>query len=438
MARRLRHALVPLLLLTALVILVRTLDQHNVVRDVSRDARNSLDPRSVAVLAELDGPVEAVALLPDQPAIRRAVGDFYARYQRAKPDLSLRFLDPRKHGDAPELKRARMGEILLSHGERFERVDDLSESATTNALARLAQARDRYAVFLAGNGERRVLREANHDLSEFAKRLRDRGFELREYAPGRTADIPDNTAVLVLASPAIPYAPSELEQIARYLARGGNLLWLTEPDAKPGLVALADLLDVHALPGTVVDPVGATKFKDPTYAVALDVAPHALLEGFNQTVAFPYAAALEAAPKPPWRATVLAHTGAAAWNETGPFSGNVGHDAADEREGELMLGIALTRPRGDGGEQRVVVLGDGDFLSNTYGANLGNFEFGRRVVEWLAGGDALLELALPKAPDADLDLALWQRLTIFLFFGLTLPLAFAGNGLILWWRNRNA
>ena len=115
---RLRHALVPLLLLAALVTLVRTLDQHNLVRDVSRDARNSLDPRSVAVLAQLDGPVEAVALLPDQPAIRRAVGDFYARYQRAKPDLRLRFLDPRKHGEAPELKRARMGEILLSHGAR--------------------------------------------------------------------------------------------------------------------------------------------------------------------------------------------------------------------------------------------------------------------------------------------------------------------------------
>ncbi|MGE3849697.1 MAG: ABC transporter, partial [Gammaproteobacteria bacterium] len=61
---RLRHALVPLLLLAALVMLVRTLDQHNLVRDVSRDARNSLDPRSVAVLAELHGPVEAVALLP--------------------------------------------------------------------------------------------------------------------------------------------------------------------------------------------------------------------------------------------------------------------------------------------------------------------------------------------------------------------------------------
>ena len=65
-------------------------------------------------------------------------------------------------------------------------------------------------------------------------------------------------------------------------------------------------------------------------------------------------------------------------------------------------------------------------------------EFGRRVVEWLASGDALLDIALPAVPDETLDLALWQRVTIFLFFGIGLPLALGGNAVLLWWRRRHA
>ena len=88
----LRFALVPLVLFAAVVSGVHSLDHHNLIVDVSHDARNSLDRKSVQVLAMLPAPLEAVALVPDQPAIRTAVRDFYARYQREKPNLTLRFV----------------------------------------------------------------------------------------------------------------------------------------------------------------------------------------------------------------------------------------------------------------------------------------------------------------------------------------------------------
>lgn len=435
---RLRYALIPPLLLAAVVLGVHTLDQHNVVVDVSRDARNSLDPKSARVLAMLPEPLEAVALVPDQPAIRTAVRDFYARYQRLKPNLSLRFLDPRADDTAPEVRRGRMGEILLQYGERFERVNELTESATTNGLARLARSGDRYVVFLVSHGERRITRQANHDLSLFVAELEQRGLRSREYALGRAQDIPDNTAVLVLASPAVAYAASEIAEIERYVARDGNLLWLTEPDAKAELVPLERGIGFERLPGTIVDPVGLTKFKNPAYGVALDPVKHPVLAGFDQTIVFPYATALLPKPNIDWQVITLAHTGGDAWNETGTFAGNVGFDGPEEVQGEMKLALAFTKPRADGGEQRVVVIGDGDFLSNSFAGNLGNMEFGRRVLEWLASGDALLDIALPAVPDETLDLALWQRVTIFLFFGIGLPLALGSNAVLLWWRRRHA
>ncbi len=435
---RLGFALVPVVLFTAVVTGVHTLDHHNLVVDVTRDARNSLDPKSVQVLAMLPAPLEAVALVPDQPAIRTAIRDFYARYQREKPNLTVRFVDPRQDDKAIEARRGRLGEILLQYAGRFERVDELSESATTNGMARLARGEETYVVFLANNGERRVAREANYDLSLFAAELQQRGLRSREYALGAGQDIPANTAVLVLASPSVAYVATEIEEIERYVARGGNLLWLTEPNAKPALAALERALGFSRLPGTVVDPVGLTKFRDPAYAVALEHVEHPLLAGFSQTVVFPRAAGLLPRPNIDWLAQVLAHTGGSAWNETGTFAGNVGFDGADEVQGEMKLALALTKARAAGGEQRVMVIGDGDFLSNSYVGNLGNMEFGRRAIEWLASGDALIDVALPRVPDGTLDLALWQRVTVFLFFGVGLPLALGINGVLLWWRRRHA
>lgn len=435
---RLRFALVPVVLGVAVVLGVRALDHHNLVVDVSRDARNSLDAKTVQVLALLHDDIDAVALMPEQPAVRTAVRDFYARYQRVKPNFKLRFLDPRANGKAPEARRGQLGEILLQYGARFERVNELSESATTTALARLARGGEHYVVFLANNGERRSARQANHDVSLFAAELEQRGLKVREYALGRTQDIPDNTAVLVLASPSVAYVASEQEEIERYVARGGNLLWLTEPDAKLELQPLERALGFARLPGTIVDPIGLTKFKNLAYAVVLDHDKHALLDGFDQTVVLPFATALVPKPNIDWQATVLAHTGADAWTETGTFAGNVGYDAPDEVQGPLSVALALTKPRAGGGEQRVVVIGDGDFLANSFAANLGNMEFGRRVVEWLASGDALIDIALPPVPDGTLDLALWQRVTVFFFFGIGLPLALGANGVWWWWRRRHA
>ena len=53
--------------------------------------------------------------------------------------------------------------------------------------------------------------------------------------------------------------------------------------------------------------------------------------------------------------------------------------------GPLDLGFALSRlsPRPDRREQRAVVIGDGDFLSNRFLGNGGNRELGQRVFNWL-------------------------------------------------------
>jgi hypothetical protein len=433
------HRLVPVAALVIAVGLVKFADEHRWIQDLTRNGSNTLHEKSIEILSLLPDPIAVTAYVPEDPALRSGLADFFARYQRRKPGFTVNFTDPRTDLAAGNRPLANLGEVWFAYGGRRERLSRISESAVTNALARLARGSERWITFLANNGERRIAREANHDLTRFAENLERRGLRLREYTLGRTAAIPDNTAVLVLASPSVAYLPSEADEITRFVAGGGNLLWLAEPDAPPALSALEHALGVRAYPGTVVDPVGLTKLRNPAYAVALDQAEHPIFEGFNQTIAFPYAAALHVKTKPEFSATVLARTQAGAWTETGALEGNVGFDGAGEIQGELVLAVALSKASAAAGaSQRIVVIGDGDFLSNMYVENLGNLEFGRRTLEWLAEDDALIDIAVPEVLDTNLDLAMWQRLVMFLFFCVGLPLILVLNGAMLWRRRRYA
>ena len=87
-------------------------------------------------------------------------------------------------------------------------------------------------------------------------------------------------------------------------------------------------------------------------------------------------------------------------------------------------------------EQRVVVLGDGDFLSNSFLGNGGNREYGQRVFDWLLGDDAQVQVPDRTAPDRELKLS--QGTLALLAVGLlvALPLGLAACGWLLWWRRR--
>jgi len=102
------------------------------------------------------------------------------------------------------------------------------------------------------------------------------------------------------------------------------------------------------------------------------------------------------------------------WNETGhiPKAGEASDTVqqngdAGEIPGPLDLGFALSRvsPRPGKREQRVVVIGDGDFLSNSFLGNGGNRELGQRVFDWLAGDDDQINVPDKSAPDRTLALS---------------------------------
>lgn len=442
---RLSSMLTGALIVLLAVLLAWLSTRHYVEADWTAAGRHSLSDASRKVLEQLDGPLEITAYAREQQELRDLVQRFVDRYRRARPDIRLLFVNPDAVPDEVRNLGVNVnGELVLHYGDRVEHVRALSEEEFTNALQRLLRSRERWLAFIEGHGERSVLGQANHDFGHLAQQLRQRGFRLQPINLAETRTIPDNTAVLVLAGSRMPFLPGELQLLLDYLERGGGLLWLADPGQPTGLEPLAAALGIELLPGTIIDLAGQLLgINDPTIALvtASLYGDHAALSGFAYNTIYPAAGAVAAGQADGWRLQPLLTTGSHTWLETGPLSGEVGHDEGTDLQGPLTLGVALereveTQPNGTKreGPQRVAVIADGDFLSNTYIGNTGNLELGLRLFNWLSFEDDMIAIPARTAGDTQLELDNLVLGASGIFFLLVLPLALLLTGLSIWWR----
>jgi ABC-type uncharacterized transport system involved in gliding motility auxiliary subunit len=249
-----------------------------------------------------------------------------------------------------------------------------------------------------------------------------------------------NTHLAVISTPQIPLFPGEAERIADYLNRGGNLLWLLDPGPLNGLEVLADQLGVGLLPGTVVD-AGAAAFglDTPAVAVVSEYPDDPLAEGLTAPALLPGAQAFETRVAPGWTLASYLTSGKDSWNETGRIQGDVDRDEiVGEQAGPLPVVLALTRElEGGGRAQRVLVVGDGDFLSNAQLGAQGNGALAVQLLRWLSGEAGLLPLPARPDPAEGLELTSSRRWSLGLWSLVLLPAFFFTAGLgIRWVRSR--
>lgn len=406
--------------------------------DVTRAERNSLTAASRALLGNLPGRIELVAYLSDNDPGRAALRNMVARYRRHKADIDLDFVDPREVPQTVrDLNISPGGELFVHYADRQQRLRHVSEQSLTAALQSMARGADRWLVFVTGHGERDPLDDANHAFGTWGRRLQQSGYRMFQQSLALAAVLPDNTNVLVIASARSAYLPGETALVMDYLNRGGNLLWLVEPNQLGGLTALAEELGLRLVPGTVVDP-NAQRLGLPRidFALAADfAADHPVTRGFRSMGLLPQSAALRTLPSD-WQVTPLLRSNADSWSESGDIDTARLDTHAGEIRGPLDLGVALTRPRRDGGEQRVAVIGDGDFLSNTYIDNGGNLELGLKLINWLSGDDALIDVQRQPDLDVEVEFSLPLLVGYGLTFLLALPALLIGGGTLVWRRRK--
>jgi len=171
--------------------------------------------------------------------------------------------------------------------------------------------------------------------------------------------------------------------------------------------------------------------------------PQAITHGFQLTTLFPQVSALAQVARSQWAVQAFLRSSPQSWTEFQPIDNSKTSDirfdaATGELKGPLDFGFALSRlsPSPDKSEQRAVVIGDGDFLSNTFLGNGGNRALGERVFNWLLGDDKLVDLPPRGAPDRLLEISQGELNALSFGFLLGLPLLLLLIGGVTVWRRR--
>jgi ABC-type uncharacterized transport system len=432
------HGLFVVLLVAATGLLAHLAREYRIEHDLTQSHRNTLSAATLDVLKRLEGPVSIAAYALPRDArgehVHRRIEEFLRPYQRAKPDLTVTLIDPREQPRAAAEAGVRAPiELVVTYQRRSERLTEFNEQALANALLRLARGSERLVLWLDGHGERKLNGPANHDLGDFGRQLELKGFRVSGLNLALAQEVPANAALLVVSSAQVPLLETEVRELRRYLARGGNLLWLIDAEPLRGLGQIAEMLGLVLTPGIVADPEAARYGASPALAIAAVYGRHAVTDGFNLITVYPQARQIEVIESEEWRARPLIEVAPRGCVKTGKLEGPC--DKNRDVPGPIIIATAFERAVGDR-QQRVVVVGNGHFLSNAFIGNGGNRELGVNMVNWLAGDDRMIVIQPREATDGRVDIDQSTLYLIAFGFLIALPLAFVVTGFAIWWRRR--
>lgn len=439
---KLQNIIFYVLMIMVVVLLAQLSLKTNIRSDWTANNRHSLSEATTGFLAQLDQAITIQAFISPSSEYRQALESLLSRYQSHNTQLNVRYINP---DFSPELVRQhkiqQQGEMIVSRGDKQQHVFDLSEQSLTNALITVSRQQEQWLVFTEGHGERTPLNTANFNLSVWGEQLTQKGFKFLPLNLVENNKIPNNATAVVIASPQSAWLDGEIDIIKHYIENGGNLLWLAEPNSNPFLTSLAEALGLEFIPGVMIDPnAQQLGIDDPQFLLITDYANHSIGQATTGVTIFPQTAAINTIPNnSDWQTLPLLTTQANAWSKTEnnqqPFVFELGIDTA----GPLNIGYLLTRMTEKSDhekEQRIAIIGDGDFLSNTYLGNGSNLELGMAIMNWLAGDDELINIPVKTTRDNQLDLNDTQSLFIGLGFLIVMPLFLLGIGVWIWWYRR--
>ena len=437
-ALRLQNWIFTVLILAVICLLAYLGQVYHKSYDITKNQRNSLNPSTQSILKNLDKTIYLTAYVPDDAVVHSNLKVLINKYKKHHKDIQLEFVNPdldpkRAQQDGIDFS----GQLLVKLGDKSEKVSSVDEQTMLNVLQRLSREKPRMVFFLEGHKELSPLNNQSNGLSQLAAVLEKKGFILQPHNMLLTQSIPTNANFVIIAAPKSDYLETEVKVITDYLKQGGNLLWLHEPGDLQGLDNLEQALGLELKQGTLVDANQALQemlgIKHPAAIAVIDYGNSELTKNLAAHTLFPFATAIEKDEEiqdSNWSYEPLLSTLPTSWLESGEIQGNVKFDDTADKPGPLDIGMALTRDiqataENKSIEQRVLVMGDSDFLQNTYIGQGSNLEFASNLFNWLSTDDDLLSLQANIAPGTTLNLssmgriglaALWLGLPAILFF----------------------
>ncbi|WP_111309559.1 Gldg family protein [Confluentibacter sediminis] len=290
----------------------------------------------------------------------------------------------------------------------------------------------------------------------FRYSLLNNGFDFTECSLSKPID--KNIDILTIADSKTVFSDEELKNLNEYVDRGGNLLIVCDLNRQDIMNPLVKQIGIEFMKGQIVE-------KNKGYD--LDLITSELTKESNnlsyhfedmkkgeQVVSMPGAVGISYKENSNFTYTPILHSdlivnpvtdSIGSWNEleTTNFVDSIPQYNVEKGDikGPLTTGLALNR-KVENKEQRIMVLGDADFLSNDELSRrrneiaARNFNMATGIFHWLSNNEIPIDARRATPPDTEISTQIDDISFINIVFKIIIPIILAIGFLLIWLRRK--
>ncbi|MDO9707116.1 GldG family protein [Paracraurococcus lichenis] len=439
--------------------------------DLTREKAYTPSSAALRAIEELRTEVSLTYFYRTQDAEGRRARDLLQVMARRNPLLKVTTVDPDREPALARLQGIRLynAAVIEAEGRRVL-VQGTDETEIALGIQRALRGRAVTACFLEGHGElpmdnfefhthlegtaghshddasSQVIEMPGHGIGRLRRALESQGYEARRLILATQREVPRDCTLLIDANPRTTFLPAESLALRRYLEGGGAALLLFDLGfaPEPELARLLADLGLRAEQEVVIDPLSHYSTDAEMVAVA-GYDPHPVTRGVSLTfypgirpfTPLPLPARLRAFPL--LQSSRDSYTHAVGAVASRLVEGEPAGDApqATPQPGPRLLGAAVEGSLAEASPpMRAVVIGDGDFASNSFFPYMANSDLLLGAVRWLAREERTTAVAT-RIPVPPLIALTGRQLTaVFVIAVLLMPLSVVLLGVLVWWRRR--
>lgn len=411
--------------------------------DLSSENRNSLTEQTAKVLEMVKGPLKMTVFSRREEW--QSILTLLKLYEARNKNIKLTAVDTDVRPDLVKEKNIQQnGTVLIEYQGKETAFLVTDELSVTNALLKAIRSERIVLYFVTGHQELNCFVPSLEGISQLCERLKAQNYEVVPLDLTRSKDVPaDATAVFVLG-PTSGFLKSEVDQLSRYLSKGGSMYLALAPAFKlelyDSLIELAKPYGLTLGKDIVVDRLSTVQGAEATIPIVTSYDQnHPITAGFSQRTIFPLSASVQTVPGKDG-AILLAFTSTfpGSWAETdlkGVTQGKASYNEKVDKPGPVaLLGIGDSTENTRG--SRFVLLGSSSFLLNAYQGQSGNTVLFLNTISWLVNDEGIISFNRPGVEESPVLLSAQHLQIIFVISIMLVPLVFFGTAIFVYRRRR--
>jgi ABC-type uncharacterized transport system involved in gliding motility auxiliary subunit len=427
--QRVANSLISLSLVFFILSLLNYLSFKSPIQwDFNENKLNSLTTQSLQVIDSLEGQTEIILFAnKEMTGPMRALVELY-RFQNN--NISIRTIDPELRPDlVAQYQILKPNVISIEYNGKKEIVETLNELSVTNALIRLSRESDPKICFSTGHNELDLKLEQENGMSQFAQLLIQNSYRIEAVMTSIVLEIPRSCDALAIINPRLSFQDEEVKMIKEFMDDGGGVLVTIGPDFNDDRFAnLRSMVfdkGIKINNDLVIDMASHVTGSNGSIPLVSNFeSTHAIVKGFQGSVFFPLTSSLEPAfPNRQIKSLIETSKAPYSWAERSVdaiVQGTYSPENSRNLLGPVTLMMSYEPENVKAG--RMVALGNGTLLMNSYANFARNGVLLMNALSWLVREDRLIAFDIAGIKDEPIFINAHQMGLIFYSSVILIPL----------------